>query len=254
MGASTREGTHGPVMELDQVTRRYRMGDQIVRALDGVSLTIERGQFTSIMGTSGSGKSTLMNIMGLLDRPSSGTYRLVGRDVSTLSPSRRARVRNRELGFVFQSFNLLARTSALDNVSLPLIYAGVGARERRERAAEALRSVGLGERMDHRPNQLSGGQQQRVAIARAIVSRPAVILADEPTGALDSRTTEEVLALFRDLADRGMTVILVTHEAEVAAWTSRVLWMRDGRLIADQAHTPGEPVAAPPVPTAEDDP
>lgn len=213
------------------------MGQETVHALRGVSLDISRGEFTSIMGTSGSGKSTLMNTIGLLDRPSSGTYLLDGKDVSRLSSAQRAQVRNQKLGFVFQSFHLLARTTAQENVALPLLYAGIPRKERMDRAAEALQRVGLGERLGHRPNEMSGGQQQRVAVARAMVSKPGLILADEPTGNLDTKTTVEIMELFQELSESGITVVLVTHEPEVAAFTSRILWVRDGLLRLDQTHT-----------------
>jgi putative ABC transport system ATP-binding protein len=209
-----------------------------VHALRGVSLVVELGEFVAIMGASGSGKSTLMNIIGCLDRPSSGRYRLLGEDVSRLDRSALAERRNRTLGFVFQSFNLLSRTSALENVELPLLYAGVGTRERHRRAREALARVGLAERADHHPNQMSGGQQQRVAIARALVGRPRVILADEPTGNLDSATSREVMALFQELRDGGLTVVLVTHEPDIASFASRVIVVRDGLVVSDSRQGP----------------
>jgi putative ABC transport system ATP-binding protein len=214
------------------------MGDTEVRALAGVSLTIEPGEFVAIMGSSGSGKSTLMNTLGCLDRPTSGQYLLLGRDVAKLGPNALAEIRNLTLGFVFQSFNLLARTSAVENVELPLLYAGVPAAERRKRAAAALERVGLGKRLDHHPKQLSGGQQQRVAIARAIVSEPRVILADEPTGNLDSKTSIEVMALFQELGRSGITVVLVTHEPDIAEYASRVLVVKDGKVQSDQRRVP----------------
>jgi len=227
-----------PLIALTDVTKHYRMGDVTVHALAGVSLTIERGEFVAIMGASGSGKSTLMNVLGCLDRPSGGQYFLNGRDVSKLSREALAEIRNRTLGFVFQSFNLLARTSALENVELPLLYAGVSTRERKRRAQAALTRVGLGQRIDHHPNQMSGGQQQRVAIARAIVNEPVVILADEPTGNLDTRTSAEIMALFQELGQAGITIILVTHEDDIAAYASRRLNMRDGKLVEDRRQTP----------------
>jgi putative ABC transport system ATP-binding protein len=226
------------VIDLVDVTKVYRPGDVELRALDGVSLGVDQGEFIAIMGSSGSGKSTLMNIIGCLDRPTAGGYGLAGRPVSGMSRSELARVRNRVLGFVFQQFNLLARTSALENVELPLEYAGVPGRARRRRATEALERVGLGNRLEHNPNQLSGGQQQRVAIARAIVNDPKVILADEPTGALDSRTSIDVMAIFQGLWRSGITVVLVTHEPDVAAFASRVVVMRDGRILSDRIQEP----------------
>ncbi len=218
---------------LEDVTKTYEMGDVAVHALRGVSLEIEPGEFTAIMGASGSGKSTLMNVVGCLDRPTSGRYLLDGQEVSKLPPDDLARIRNRTLGFVFQSFNLLSRTSAAENVELPLLYSGVGTAERHARAREALGRVGLAERAHHHPNQMSGGQQQRVAIARAIVNNPRVILADEPTGNLDSRTSVEVMALFQELGRSGITVVLVTHETDIAEYASRVVTMRDGRVLSD---------------------
>jgi putative ABC transport system ATP-binding protein len=230
--------TDTALIELTDVTKVYHMGDDDVHALAGVSLQIATGEFVAVMGSSGSGKSTLMNVLGCLDRPSSGEYRLNGRDVSRLGRNELAEVRNRTLGFVFQSFNLLTRTSALENVELPLLYGGVATRERKRRAEAALRRVGLGERMHHHPNQMSGGQQQRVAIARAIVNEPALILADEPTGNLDSRTSLEIMALFQELGRSGMTIVVVTHEEEVSEFTARVLHMKDGVLTDDQRRVP----------------
>jgi putative ABC transport system ATP-binding protein len=226
------------LIELDQVTKVYEMGDQKVNALAGVSVKIEQSDLVAIMGASGSGKSTMMNVLGCLDRPTTGAYRLEGQDVSKHSRAELAHVRNRTIGFVFQSFNLLSRTSALENVELPLLYAGTGRAEREKRAAEALIRVGLGERLDHMPNQLSGGQQQRVAIARALVNRPRLLLADEPTGALDSKTTVEVMQLLASLHKEGITVVLVTHEPDVAKWARRVLVMKDGLLVSDTVQEP----------------
>jgi putative ABC transport system ATP-binding protein len=228
-----------PVVALEDITRVFSLGDVEVHALRGVSLTIERGEFVAIMGSSGSGKSTLMNVVGCLDRPTSGRYRLDGKDVSTQSRAQLARTRNRTIGFVFQSFNLLARTSALENVELPLLYAGVSTKERRARATSALERVGLGERLFHLPNQLSGGQQQRVAIARALVTNPSLLLADEPTGALDTTTSVEVMQLLSSLDD--ITVVLVTHEHDIAAWAARVVTLRDGRILTDVTQAPVRP-------------
>jgi putative ABC transport system ATP-binding protein len=226
------------VIELAGITKVYNTGDVALRALDGVSLRVETGEFIAIMGSSGSGKSTLMNIIGCLDRPTQGTYVLAGQNVSGMGRGELARIRNHVLGFVFQQFNLLARTTALENVELPLEYGGLGGRARRKRATEALSRVGLANRMHHHPNQLSGGQQQRVAIARAIVNEPKVILADEPTGALDSRTSVDVMAIFQGLWRSGITVVLVTHEAEVAAYASRVVHMKDGLILSDDRQEP----------------
>ena len=216
------------------LAKHYQVGDNVIRALAGVSVDIARGESVAVMGPSGSGKSTFMNVVGCLDRPSSGEYVLAGQDVAALDSDALAAARNRHIGFVFQSFNLLARTSALENVELPLVYAGAGAAERRRRALEMLARVGLAERAHHLPQQLSGGQQQRVAIARALVTRPALILADEPTGALDSRTSLEIMALFQELNAQGMTVVVVTHEPEVARFARRVLRFLDGRVVADE--------------------
>jgi putative ABC transport system ATP-binding protein len=229
-----------PLIRTRDVAKVYRVGDSLIRALDGVSIEIARGECLAVMGPSGSGKSTFMNVLGCLDRPSAGEVWLDGQSVSALSDDALAAVRNRSVGFVFQSFNLLARTSALENVELPLVYAGIALRPRRERALEMLARVGLAERAHHLPQQLSGGQQQRVAIARALVTRPVLILADEPTGALDSRTSLEIMALLQELNRQGMTVVLVTHEADVARFARRVLRFLDGRVIADQANAAPE--------------
>jgi len=223
------------LIEIRDLVKTYDAGDVQVHALRGVSLDIEAGESVAIMGSSGSGKSTLMNILGCLDRPTSGSYRLDGEEVARLGRDRLADIRNRTLGFVFQSFNLLSRTSAIENVELPLVYAGMPRRERRKRALEALERVGLGERGEHRPNQLSGGQQQRVAIARAIVTRPRVILADEPTGNLDSATSVEIMGVLGELVAGGITVVLVTHEPDIAAHASRVIEVRDGLIRSDSA-------------------
>jgi putative ABC transport system ATP-binding protein len=221
------------LIELHDVWKTYVMGDVQLHALKGVTLTVEAGEFTAIMGASGSGKSTLMNLLGCLDRPSAGAYRLDGQDVARLSSDALAALRNRTLGFVFQSFNLLSRTSALENVELPLLYAGASGAERHARATEALGRVGLADRAHHHPNQLSGGQQQRVAIARALVNQPRLLLADEPTGNLDSRTSVEVMALLQELGASGITVVLVTHEPDIAEYASRVITMKDGRVRSD---------------------
>ncbi len=227
-----------PLIAARHLSKSYVMGDQTVHALRDVSLAIEPGEFVAIMGASGSGKSTLMNILGCLDRPSSGSYQLAGEAVDTLTPDQLAAVRNRRIGFVFQQFNLLARTTAQENVELPMVYAGVRPAERQERARQALARVGLQERAAHLPTELSGGQQQRVAIARALVNQPMLILADEPTGALDSRTSEDIMRLLVELNAQGMTVVLVTHEADIAAWARRRLLFRDGQIVEDVA-TPG---------------
>ena len=221
-----------PVAELIAVSKVYGSGDLTVRALDQLDLTVHRGDYLAVMGASGSGKSTAMNILGCLDRPSSGSYRLNGQSVEQLDDDALADVRNRSLGFVFQQFHLLPQATAMDNVMLPMIYAGVPAEERRERARKALERVGLAQRLENRPNQLSGGQQQRVAIARAIINRPALLLADEPTGALDSQTTAEVLDLFDDLHRQGITLVMVTHEDDVAARARQVARFQDGRLLS----------------------
>jgi putative ABC transport system ATP-binding protein len=224
-----------PLIELRDVTKRYQLGEVAVDALRDVSLTIARGEFVAIMGASGSGKSTLMNIVGCLDRPTAGSYRLDGVEMASQSREELANLRNRTLGFVFQSFNLLTRTTALENVELPLIYGGVRARDRRRLARQALERVGLGDRVHHHPNQLSGGQQQRVAIARALVGSPKLVLADEPTGNLDSAASTEMMALLRGLRDDGITLVLVTHEPDIASYAERVIVFRDGQVCSDSA-------------------
>jgi putative ABC transport system ATP-binding protein len=226
----------GHLIRLEDISKVYRMGDVHVHALRGVSLSIDEGEFVAIMGPSGSGKSTLMNVIGCLDQPSGGNYWLDGTDVGRLNDNQLASIRNRKIGFVFQTFNLLARTTAFQNVTLPLIYAGIGSRERRDRARSALEAVGLGDRLHHRPNELSGGQQQRVAIARALVTEPAIILADEPTGNLDSRSGEEIMRIFHQLnAERGITVLFVTHDPDIAAETRRIVRIHDGLIHSDES-------------------
>ncbi len=224
-----------PVIETKSLTKDYVMGELIVRALRGVDFKVAAGEFVSIMGASGSGKSTLMNVLGCLDEPTSGDYYLDGADVSGLTRDQYAEIRNQRLGFVFQTYNLLARTSALDNVELPLFYDHSSRiDDPRASAIEALERVGLADRLDHEPNELSGGQQQRVAIARALVNRPSIILADEPTGNLDSRTSVDVMSVFQDLNDQGITILLVTHEPDIAEYTKRIIVMRDGRIVGDR--------------------
>jgi len=219
------------IIQLEHIAKTYGAGETEVRALADVNLTVEPGEYCSIMGASGSGKSTVMNVIGCLDRPTSGSYYLDGIDVAKLPDTDLAHIRNRKIGFVFQQFHLLPQLSALENVMLPMVYAGVSTVERKERSVEALTRVGLANRLNNKPNQLSGGQQQRVAIARAIVNRPVLILADEPTGALDSQTTQEVLNIFTELNASGITVVMVTHEADVARQTKRIVWFRDGKVI-----------------------
>jgi len=221
------------VIQIVDLTREYLMGSERVQALRGVSLEIRRNEYVAIMGPSGSGKSTMMNLLGCLDTPTSGEYWLNGQEVSRMPDDALARVRNKEIGFVFQTFNLLPRASALQNVELPLVYAGVSSRERARRAQSALQRVGLGNRMDHRPNELSGGQRQRVAIARALVNEPSILLADEPTGNLDSATSADVMRVFELLHAQGQTIVLVTHEPDIAAHAERVVTLRDGRVASD---------------------
>jgi putative ABC transport system ATP-binding protein len=227
------------IVQLENISKVYGIGETLVQALGGVSLTVRSGEYCSIMGASGSGKSTAMNVIGCLDRPTSGKYYLDGVDVSQLEDTELAHIRNRKLGFVFQQFHLLPQLTALENVMLPMVYANVSNAERRDRAMEALIKVGLEQRVNNRPNQLSGGQQQRVAIARAIVNRPVLLLADEPTGALDSRTTQEVLKIFQELNDSGITIVMVTHEPDVARLTKRIVWFKDGVVVHENL-TPEE--------------
>jgi putative ABC transport system ATP-binding protein len=222
------------IIEIRDLTRHYDMGGETIHALRGVTLSIHANEYVAIMGPSGSGKSTMMNMLGCLDTPSGGEYWLNGQEVSRLTDDALARVRNKEIGFVFQTFNLLARASALHNVELPLVYSGVPARDRRSRAIAALSRVGLANRMDHRPNELSGGQRQRVAIARALVNEPSILLADEPTGNLDSTTSEEIMRVFSELHGQGQTVVMVTHEPDIAAHAERVVVLRDGRVESDR--------------------
>jgi len=223
----------GALIEIRSLVREYILGDQVIRALDGVNLTIQHGEFVAIMGPSGSGKSTAMNMIGCLDLPTSGTYVIDGYEVSSLSEDQLAELRNQKIGFVFQNFNLLAKTTALENVELPMLYAGVSAKARRQRAIEALERVGLADRMNNRSNELSGGQQQRVSIARALVNNPVLLLADEPTGALDSHTTEDILRLFEELHSQGNTIVIVTHENEVGQHAKRIVRFRDGKVESD---------------------
>ncbi len=233
------------LIEFMKVSKLYQMGDSVITAADQISMRIEKGEFVSIVGSSGSGKSTCMNIIGCLDVPTSGTYLLDGKDVGNMNKNELAEIRNEKLGFIFQQYNLLPKLSLLENVEVPLLYAGMPKRERRELAAAALRQVGLGDKLRHKPNQLSGGQQQRVSIARALAGRPAVILADEPTGALDSRTGREVLKLLQDLHQAGNTVVLITHDNSIAVQAQRIIRLEDGRVVYDGPSSAPEAVVSP---------
>ena len=243
MNSELTDNATDPLISIDDVHRRYEMGQEIIKALDGVSLSIETNEYVALMGPSGSGKSTLMNLIGCLDTPSSGRYFLSGDPVHEMTDAELAAIRNRQIGFVFQTFNLLARSTALENVELPLIYAKISRRERHSRSHEVLGRVGLADRVDHRPNELSGGQRQRVAIARALVNRPSILLADEPTGNLDSRTGVEIMALFDELHAAGNTIILVTHEEEIARHARRIVRLRDGLVESDHVLTSAERIA-----------
>ena len=225
---------NNPLINIKKLTRDFQLGNETINVLKGIDLQINKGEYVALMGPSGSGKSTLMNLLGCLDTPTSGTYILNGNDVSTMHDDDLAEIRNKEIGFVFQTFNLLPRTTALDNVALPMIYAGYSKTERSERATEVLTQVNLADRMDHQPNQLSGGQRQRVAIARALVNKPSIILADEPTGNLDSKTSVEIMNLFNDIHKNGNTVIVVTHEEDIAKYAHRIIRLRDGIIESDQ--------------------
>ena len=232
------------VISTDQLTKTYQMGTELIHALQGVSFAVTDNEYVALMGPSGSGKSTLMNLLGCLDTPTAGTYTLGGQRVDKMSDAELAQVRNSQIGFVFQTFNLMPRLSAQENVALPLVYAGLGRSARRKRAADMLDAVGLGDRMDHRPNELSGGQRQRVAVARALINNPSIILADEPTGNLDTKTSIEIMALFDDIHARGNTVILVTHEPDIAEYAHRVVRMRDGYIESDERQVPSGNLAA----------
>ncbi len=253
-GLLSADGSTSSVIRVEDVHKYYDLGETKVHALRGIDLKIEHGEFVAIMGSSGSGKSTFMNLLGCLDKPTSGRYFLNGTDVSRLDKKQLAAIRNKNLGFVFQGFNLLARTTAIENVELPTLYARLPKEERFNRARQALEMVGLGDRLEHYPSQLSGGQQQRVAIARALVNRPSILLADEPTGNLDSRTSVEIMSIFQDLNDQGLTIVLVTHESDIAHFAKRIVIFRDGKIRKDEAVN-GRPHAAEvlkTMPTVED--
>jgi putative ABC transport system ATP-binding protein len=233
------------LIDIRNITKVYEMGEQQVQALAGVSLGVARGEYVAIMGPSGSGKSTLMNLIGCLDTPTSGSYVLNGKEVARMTDDELAAIRNKEIGFVFQTFNLLPRTSAIQQVELPLVYGGASKKERRDRAVASLHAVGLGDRMNHTPNEMSGGQRQRVAVARALINNPSILLADEPTGNLDSQTGAEIMALFDELNSRGNTIVLVTHEEDIAAHARRIVRLKDGKIRDDAANERPSPVAAP---------
>ena len=226
------------LINIKEIKRDFKLGSEVLHVLKGIHLNIEKGEYVALMGPSGSGKSTLMNLLGCLDTPTSGTYILNGKDVSKLTDNELAEIRNKEIGFVFQTFNLMPRTTALDNVALPMVYAGISSNERKQRATEVLKDVGLADRMDHKPNQLSGGQRQRVAVGRALVNKPSIILADEPTGNLDSKTSIEIMNLFDEIHAKGNTVILVTHEEDIAKHAHRIIRLRDGMIESDERRSP----------------
>jgi putative ABC transport system ATP-binding protein len=225
------------IIRLEGITRNFQMGDELLKVLKGIDLEVNKGEYVALMGPSGSGKSTLMNLIGCLDTPSGGKYYLDGVDVSAMNDDELAEVRNKKIGFIFQTFNLIPRLSTLENVALPLIYAGMGKKERIQKAEEVLKAVGLADRMQHKPNELSGGQRQRVAVARALVNNPSILLADEPTGNLDTKTSYEIMALFEELHDKGNTILIVTHEEDIAAYTHRIVRLRDGMIESDQLNT-----------------